>query len=250
MVTRERSPFEAARALGPLVALLALAACGGGSGETTHASTPPDDAAAPGPVEPPAAPGVVMRVDDFDVHGEEIERLARPLGDLHPTQSAEHHLRVVLTTIVLPRYAGQSRFPDEHAEARALCSEGRVGADERDAGAWLELGLETLRIEGGPTQIGLDVWSALHDAAPGTWTEPLDRPGHVLLARLHGSRREPHDRVDRLDVTLVRVPYMDVRSPTEGLDACVDRAQLTILDQRWEKIVPEAWKYRMRGKRP
>ena len=42
-------------------------------------------------------------------------------------------------------------------------------------------------------------------------------------------------------------PYLEAESSARSLDAAVERSLLTVTASAWGDLVPEEWKYRMRG---
>ena len=81
--------------------------------------------------------------------------------------------------------------------------------------------------------------------------EPLERMGHFVLLRLDG-RSGPGDAPagEELTLSLVEFPYLPATfTPTE-MDEAIGAVRLIVVDPEYDGLLPEAFRYRMRGDRP
>jgi len=193
----------------------------------------------------------VLRVDDVRVRADEVDRVAGWIGGLYPEYTPNHRRRLALAEVVLPRAALEADRPGPRADALAACRRAAEGdLDARDAAAWAELGGLLERRAGDHASLGLALWGEAHELPLDRWAGPLETPGEFLLVR-PDRRLGPSSEAgaEALDLTVVAFPYVDRAAGVAALDAAVERARLRIVDPAWDAIVPESWKYRMRGGR-
>jgi len=110
-------------------------------------------------------------------------------------------------------------------------------------GAWT-------RIEGGWKLLGLATWSAARRLPPGEWSPPLEQVGRWVRLRLD-ARSAPADVLEeRLSVSAIEFPFVEVDQLRDEVERNIDEARLTVLDPAWEEVIPEAWKHRMHASKP
>lgn len=221
------------------------AQCAGDSATTPRAQ------ANPAPSAPEAPPGVALRVDGLDVHAGEVDALAELVGELHPEYTLNQRRRIALSEVLLPRTAARASRPTERGQAleRAEAARAELPALDGDTGWSPPEGARVYRLRGIWKEVGgLDLWGFARALEPGAWSTPFERIGTFDLVRLRSLQPGKTPALEVLDVDVVTFPYLPEGTSLEELDAIVDGATLAIVDPAWEEIVPESFKYRMRGK--
>ena len=228
-------------------AVLALAClgagCDDGPGARPEATGDPGAGAAPTAERAAEVPGTVLRVDDLSVTAGEVDRIAEWIERLYPSHTRAHARRVALAELVLPRAGARAAHPEARERAREACAAARRalvdGAPPREPeiarGDWRELGFV--------------LWSLADAQAPGAWSEPFEDVGRFVLVRRDGILDEgvepPEART--LALSILAFPYLEDETTVADLDRMIDATRLSVLDPEWERLVPEHWKYRMRG---
>jgi hypothetical protein len=214
----------------PSVLFLCLAACS-------------RDGAAPAPPEPAAGDwpaGTVLAVDGVPVLAAEVEPLARAIAELYPEYTRPHCLRLALTNVSLPRAAVRSCEPERREQARAACERAQATLAGDPSG--------TMALSGDWRALGLDLWAAARGLERGVWSAPTELIGRFALVRLDEQSGDDA-RSERLSLQLLEIPYgaREGETPQAAVARALDESRLTIVDRAWDEVVPEDWKYRMRG---
>ena len=217
-------------ALAPLI-LVACVSCGD-SGDTADAH-----AAAP------ATAGAVLAVDGIPVFPEDVDRIADALADLFPEYVERHRRRLALTNVVLARTALHAKNVEAREEARMSAEaaaealrQGQAPGREpqSDSGHWKKLGLE--------------LWSRLRVQEEGSWSEPFEDLGRFLIVKRTKREQVAEEAEGEVySMEILEFPYLESGKVTTGVEAAIDGSLLEILDPDWAELVPEEWKYRMRG---
>ena len=184
----------------------------------------------------PSAAGVVLLVDEVPLRAADMEPLVADIQRLYPEYMTVHARRLALTNAFLPRAALQSSRAETWAEARRAC---RSATDLDQRTAWSG--------EGSWRDLGLEVWSAAHTLAPGTWSEPVELVGRWVRLRVDELRPADDAAREWLRVSLLEFAYMTPATLKQDVDQAVNGARLTVLDPSWGEAIPEDWKHRMRG---
>jgi hypothetical protein len=204
---------------------------------------------APANEEPPPEveegdPNVVLLVDDVEILASEAERFADVIQELYPEYAPNHCRRVAVGGTLLPRAALAARFAEERRAARARAGhaleELRAGREPDD----VELILE----EGTFGHLGLALWLHAREAEHDTWSGPVEQDGAFVLVRRRAV--DPGDmppRSETIGVQLAAFPYVPRGDRRAALDHAIENVKLTIRDPAWGELVPERYKYRMRG---
>ena len=190
----------------------------------------------PSPGEWP--PGAVLAVDGLPILAEEVDVVARAIGELYPAHTQPHLRRLALTNVVLPRAATRTRYTTARQEALVRCRAARARLAEGAA--------ELAEVEGDWRELGLDLWSTVRDREPGRWSEPIELIGRWALVRLDEVRTDAAGR-EILALTQLEFSYPDPLDAVGAVDAAIDAARLTIIDAAWAETVPEMWQRRMAG---
>jgi hypothetical protein len=228
----------------PLLLAALLAACAGEADAPAAA-----DAAdgGPAPLKPylsGAPTDVVLRVNGEPILRADVEEVASQVAELFPSHVEDHWRREALVYLVLTRATLAARFPEERATALA---DARAALDALNAGE-APAGEAPKQVEGGWPALSLQLWSAARQLEPGAWSAPIEQIGQISLVRLverGGLARRPQD--EEIVVEVLTFPYLDRATTADELQAFVDAATLVVEDPLYERIVPETWKYRMRG---
>lgn len=179
----------------------------------------------------------MLAVDGVPVLADEVEPLARDVGELYPEYTLPHRRRLALTNAILPRAACRARYPEQRAAQRAAAESARGQISS----------LEPRVFEGNFGRLGLELWSAARRLEPLAWSEPIELAGRFVLVRLEAPPTGAEAGQEVLRLSLLEFPFVDPSSPVAALQRAVDESRLTIIDPAWDEFVPEAWKHRMRG---
>lgn len=203
------------------------------------------------PVEPEPAPfaeavapeGTAVLVDHVPIPVDEVERWAEWIAEVEPEFVSDARRRYALTNGLLERAA----LTALHGEAREVALERALAcAQALEAGGEApEEGLFRGQVEGSWRELGLHLWGELQPADAARWVGPFERLGAFTLARVRSTSEVRGQQV--LDVELLDYPFLDPATAREEVRTCPDRTTLTIVDPAYEALVPEAWKFRMRG---
>ncbi len=232
---------------GPLCATLLAVACGGGDGG--HADT--SERAAD--VAPPTYPaGTVLALDHVPILGLDVDRVADVIEELYPEYTRPHLRRLALTNVFLPRAAVSARFDVARAAMQARVESAREGSAQRDEADWEALGAFLDDRRGGHASLRLPVWVCVKDLELGAWHGPFEDVGGYFFARvlevLEVGRDGTKDRFGPgLHVRLAVFPYLDELDRTRVIDEALEAVELHVVDPAWGALVPEAWKYKLRG---
>lgn len=186
--------------------------------------------------------GTVMLLDGAPVLAAEVDAVAAELEELQPTFSLPQRRRQALLSVVLP--ALHARAGNDEARAAAL-EQARSFRDEAVA-ATDDASLPPV-VETHWQLLGIDVWLAVHELEPGTWSEPLEVPGAFVVARMVDRDRTPKTAAETLRMRLEFFPWVPVRA---NLAQDIRSAELEIVDPAWEDVVPASWRHAMRGGNP
>lgn len=215
---------------GQAVLLVALGACG------SHT----EDAR---PVWPA---GTVLALGERAIGVTEVDEAAGIIAQLEPRDSFDQLRRVALTNIVLPRCAAQAIDP----EARVLAQK-RASDAQRELVAGASL-MDPLPVErkGPMLQLGLELWNALMQLAPGEWTGVVETPGCFQVARLKEKGTAPLPGQVQLTAEVYDFPYLPAEDTRERIQAQLERSRLVYVDESWRALVPIAWQHKLRGGPP
>lgn len=207
----------------------------------------------PGQADPQLAPAWspnavlgIRGVADVSIPASEVSSVAGWVERIYPHYTPLARRREALDHVILWSAATRAQAPEEHAQARS------------QAQAWLafETGSgplppgtqgpppRPLSAAGGLHELGLGLWGAAAELAPGVWTGPLEGIGRVLILRL-----DARDDA-RLEISLREFPYLPAATTPSELEELMEASQLVVLDPDWEPAVPARWRYRMRGETP
>lgn len=188
------------------------------------------------PRETPA--GVVLRLSGVDIRAEEVDRLADRLSEIEPFFAQSHRRRIALTQLLFPLLTARAIAGEGREEARAQAEEFRRSRVEGAQGPL------AAPLEGDWRALGLGIWLEVSKLEPGRWSEVFEVPGAFVVARLLERGGEGAFGPHSLRADLLQFPYLASR---QEIDERVFDQQLEIVDPSWEKLVPMAWQYRMRG---
>ena len=184
--------------------------------------------------------GTVLAVDGVPVLASEVEPIAQAIAALYPENTRPHCRRLALTNVNLPQAALRSRFREERERAREACARrgATIAADPGAASA----------LEGDWRALGLDLWVAARGLERGTWSGPLELVGRFALVCVD-ERTGDDARSERWSLRILEVPYAarESEDPQTTIAQTLDASRLTVVDPAWSEVVPESWKYRMRG---
>ena len=244
-----------------LLGTLPSLACGnanGGSATNASSASPSEplgssDAAAAQALEPSWPAGTVLAVNDEPISAEEVDRVAGDIAFLYPQYSEPHLRRLALTNVFLPRAAVISRHRERAAVQLERC---REVAETLSSGS--EASTELVDAEGGITmrelrgdfrELGLETWALARHLEPKRWSAPLPLTGRFGLVRLAGTPEgRPPNEI--LTLHILEFAYISARDEASETDAALDASKLHVVDPAWGRLVPERWKYRMRGNNP
>lgn len=228
---RTKRPISAAR-----VACIALAAVASGCAKE------------PAPKSWPA--GTVLALDDAPISIEDVDSVADIIARIEPEDGLAQVRRVALTNVVLPRLAGQKLGGEAREKARALATEyARSLSAGQSPPAPLD-GPALQRIEGDFSAVGLEAWRFAIDASIGRWSDVIETVGGFELVRVDERKTASTPRETHFVIGLYFFAYVDPKNPRGAVEAALDRAKLTYVEESWRDVVPTSWQYRLRGGTP
>ncbi len=203
------------------------------------------DPPAPAPRVWPA--GTVLALDGEPILESEIDAAADVFAQLEPDLAPPQLSRLGLTNVVLPRIAGihLAGPAREEAHQRALDLARLLAAGGTLGGPLLDATL--VDREGRARDVGFEAWTWASTAELGQWSGPIETVGAYELVRLDGRTPASSARDVGYKLKVCVVPYVDANDPRGAIERQLDRSKLEIVDPKWDDIVPEYWKHRLRG---
>lgn len=224
--TQRPGPLPAAAVL---LALL-LGACSDGS--AAPAATWPED--------------TVLAVGELPILAAEVDRDTVPISLIEPAATTAQLRRLALNHLTLPRSIGRMLAGRRWQEARELADKTRRELLAGTLpGPMPEGGPSDRVLEGGFGTIGLAIWGAAFELAPGEWSPVVEEAGAFHLVRLIERHAAPRPAEVRVKVALLDFPYLEKRADRNEIEEAMDRTRLLIVDPSWRTVVPEHTQYRM-----
>ena len=218
-----------------LAAAACLVGCDGGEGDVDP--------------QPPVVwpPGTALAVDDLPIPAAFIEEAAGRVALIYPDRSRDFHLRGAVGDFVLPWAALRVAYPEARERAKADCA---AAWEALSAGQGIPAGLEPIEHTGNIQELTLIYWAVARELEVGQWAEPLERRGHFALVQLTGRGGwELGEAEEELSLRVLEFGYLPPDYSPTSMEEALEAARLTVVDPAFDKIIPEALRYKMQGGR-
>ena len=191
--------------------------------------------------------GTVLALDDVPILESEVDVAADVFARLEPDLAPPQLSRLGLTNLVLPQLAGRRLAGSAREEAHRKALElAQVLAEGGTLGGPLADAILADR-EGRAGDVGLEAWMWASTAEVGRWSAPIETVGAYEIVRLVERTPASAAREVRYKLKVCVIPYVDASDPRGAIEGQLSRSKLEIVDPKWEEIVPEYWKHRLRG---
>jgi len=205
--------------------------------------------ACPEPTQARAWPeGTLLAVDEIPISSEELAADVATIVLIEPQWNDTQLKRLAFNSIALPRALARARATAEardKARAELDVLHARMLQD-RQFGPPTSAGVLGQERAGSWMKVGPVAWGAAFQLQPGEWSEVLEEPGAFLRVRLLERLDAPVPAAVGLRLDVLAVPFGDALSSKPPDDEELGKHRLTIVDPKWEAIVPERTKYLMK----
>lgn len=203
------------------------------------------------PPAPPAWPsGTVLAINGEPVSADEVDAVGSIFATVEPYDSMDRLRRLALTNVIIPQRAARGIDAKRRTEMRALAESFRAALAANALPPGPVAGPSEEERQGGPKEIGFEVWQFAHDAALEQWSPVIEKPGAFEIVRVKKRTNAPAPHLVTITVGVLDFYYVDPANPRQAVEDAIDRSRLVVVDESWREYVPTLWIHRMRGDTP
>jgi hypothetical protein len=188
-----------------------------------------------------------MTLDGVPIRAEDVDRAAAQIALVEPQDSMLQLRRLALTNVIFPRMIAAELVPEERERSRASAEawQAALTAGAPPVGPWVTP--NEIELEGRWFALDPAIWEVALELPLKTWSPVVESVGVHSVFQVIERRQANMPGLVEFVIRGYEFPYLDPTTGRADLEAALDRAHLSIVDEAWRDAVPTYWQHRMRG---